>query len=75
MRFSFMVTSWDGGQRMSNDRMEVSALNRVDLAAIPARVQTELCIDAIRMVQRLRDDPGYQDRFEKWLADQARKKV
>ena len=60
---------------MSNDRMEISALNGIDLAAIPARVQTELCMSAIEMVQRLRDDPGYQERFEKWLADQARKKV
>ena len=60
---------------MSNDRMEISALNGIDLAAIPARVQTELCMSAIEMVQRHRDDPGYQERFEKWLADQARKKV
>ena len=60
---------------MKADTLEVSALNSVDLAAIPSRVQTELCIEAIEMVQRHRDDPDYQERFEKWLADQARKKV
>lgn len=53
--------------------MDATALNRIDLSAIPASVKTDLCIGAIEMAQRHREDPGYRERFEKWLAEQGRK--
>ena len=53
--------------------MEVLALNHVDLAAVPESVKVDLCMGAIEMVQRRREEPGYRERFEKWLAEQGRK--
>lgn len=52
--------------------MEAAALNQVDLNKVPAAVQKDLCIGAIEMAQRHRDDPGYQERFERWKAEQKK---
>ena len=47
-------------------------LNAVDLKKIPAAVQTDLCFGAIELAIRRREDPGYKDRFKKWLAEQQK---
>ena len=52
--------------------MEAAALNSVDLHKIPEAVRTDLCIGAIEMAQRHRSDPGYQERFERWKAEQKK---
>lgn len=52
--------------------MEAAALNSVDLHKIPEPVQMDLCIGAIEMAQRHRTDPGYQERFERWKAEQKK---
>ena len=49
--------------------VEAAALNSVDLHKIPEAVQKDLCIGAIEMAQRHRDDPDYQERFERWKAE------
>lgn len=49
--------------------VEAAALNQVDLNKIPEAVQKDLCIGAIEMAQRHRDDPDYQERFERWKAE------
>ena len=46
--------------------MEAAALNQVDLNKIPEAVQKDLCIGAIEMAIRAREDPGYRERFEAW---------
>lgn len=53
--------------------MEATALNRVNLLAVPAPVKTELCMDAIEAAQRHRSDPDYQERYQKWLSERKRK--
>ena len=52
--------------------MEAAALNSVDLNKVPATVQQDLCVGAIEMAQRHRDDPGYKERFERWKAGQKK---
>lgn len=49
--------------------MEAAALNTVDLNKVPATVQKDLCAGVIEAVQRRRDDPDYQERFERWKAE------
>ncbi len=53
-------------------RFSVDTLNCVDLSKVPERVQTELCVRAFDLVREARQQPGYQERFEKWLAEQSR---
>lgn len=53
-------------------RLEAETLNTLDLKKIPAAIQTDLCFGAIELAIRHRADPGYQDRFEKWLAEQKK---
>ena len=53
--------------------MEAAVLNRVDLSAIPASVGKDLCIAAIEMTQRSREDPGYQERYQAWSAERQKK--
>ena len=53
--------------------MEATALNRINLAAIPLSVKTDLRSGAIEMAQRHREDPGYRERYEKWLAEREKK--
>lgn len=52
--------------------LEVETLNAVDLKKIPTAVQTDLCLAAIELAIRHRSDPGYKERFEKWLAEQQK---
>ena len=49
--------------------VEAAALNSVDLHKIPEAVQKDLCIGAIEMAIRAREDPGYRERFEAWKAE------
>lgn len=46
--------------------MEAAALNQVDVTKIQETVKVDLCMAAIEAVQRLRDDPAYQERFRAW---------
>lgn len=50
--------------------MSAETLNAVDLKKIPAAVQTDLCLGALDLAIRRRSEPGYKERFEKWLAEQ-----
>lgn len=52
--------------------IQAEAINAVDLKKIPAAVQTDLCFEAIELAIRRRSEPGYKDRFEKWLAEQQK---
>lgn len=52
--------------------MKAVPLNSPDLSKVPDQVWTDLCGGAISMALRHRDDPGYKERFEKWLAEQGK---
>ena len=59
-------------KRKEMQLVEAAALNSVDLNKVPATVQQDLCVGAIEMAQRHRDDPGYKERFERWKAGQKK---
>ena len=50
--------------------MEVIALNSIDPKAIPKSVCVRLCRGAIEMSMRHMNDPGREERYQKWLSEQ-----
>ena len=52
--------------------MDAIALNQIDPALIPDSVRTRLCVGAIQMSMRHMNDPGREERYQKWLAEQRK---
>lgn len=54
--------------------MDVIALNQIDPARIPDSVCARLCLGAAQMSMRHKDDPGREERYQKWLAERKSQK-
>ncbi len=49
--------------------MDVIALNQIDPAKIPMSIRARLCLGAAEMSMRHANDPGREERYQKWLAE------
>ncbi len=59
---------------MNTDIIKAEPLNQIDPAKIPMSIRARLCLGAAEMSMRHANDPGREERYQKWLTDQKGKR-